>query len=64
MEQQSHFKLQVFGSMKPDVFAGFVDCLGVVGGFDLFPFQDLCIMIWGSLDRCGLVLFSRYFRRI
>ena len=41
MEQQTHFKLQVFGSMKPDVFAGFVDCLGVVGGFDLFPFLNI-----------------------
>lgn len=41
MEQQTHFKLQVFGSMKPDVFAGFVDCLGVVGGFDLFPFLTI-----------------------
>ena len=27
-------------------------------------FKDLWITIWDSLDRCFLVLFSRYFRRI
>ena len=41
MEQKTHFKLQVFGSMKPDVFAGFVDCLGVAGVYCHKPFLTI-----------------------
>ena len=41
MEQQSHFKLQVFGSMKPEVFDGFVDCLGMAGVYCHKPFLDI-----------------------
>lgn len=41
MEQQSHFKLQVFGSIKPDVFDGFVDCLGMAGVYLHKPFLTI-----------------------
>ena len=41
MEQYPHFKLQVFGSIKPDVFDGFVDCLGMAGVYCHKPFLTI-----------------------
>ena len=41
MEQQPHFKLQIFGSMKPNDFDGFVDCLGIAGVYLHKPFLDI-----------------------
>ena len=48
MEQQTHFKLQIFGSIKPDVFDSFVDCLGMVGVYLHKPFLDIEEMLLES----------------
>ena len=48
MKQETHFKLQVFGSIKPDVFDGFVDCLGMAGVYLHKPFLDIEEMLLES----------------
>ena len=48
MKQETHFKLQVFGSIKPDVFDGFVDCLGMAGVYLHKPFLDIEEMLLDS----------------
>ena len=57
MEQQTHFKLQVFGSMKPEVFDGFVDCLGMAGVYCHKPFLDIEEMLRQS-DQSFLDFFD------
>ena len=62
MEQETHFKLQVFGSIKPDVFDGFVDCLGMAGVYLHKPFLDIEEMLLDSdqsyLDFYDIISFS------
>ena len=48
MEQYPHCKLQVFGYIKPEVFDGFVDCLGMAGVYLHKPFLDIEEMLLDS----------------